>query len=318
MKLELNADKNIVRYLLGDLPEHEQMRLEDQYLADAEFFDRFLIIEDQLIDDYLRNQLTNRVREQFENHFLRSPRRRERVEFARALLKAVSKPSLSSSALASSSTGLNSSLLTFFRNLSATTRFPLATFALVILLGGTWLMVENVRLRNQVELLRAGQATLLEREKDLQQELASARNDQTAQQPQPEPKDRDLQVQQANQPPSRPSLLSFVLTPGLQRSGGGMNRLVIPQSMRSLQIKLNFETSDEYTTYAVMIKTAEANEVWRQNNLQAISTKSGRVVVLTLPARILPKGEYVVSLSGITASGDAESIEDYTFSVVRE
>jgi hypothetical protein len=315
-----NEDK-IIRYLLGELPEQEQLRLEERYFGDAEFFDQFLVMEDQLIDDYLRGQLSRRDKERFEKHFLSSPRGRERVKLARVLIRAVSEPMVvATPARPAPDTGTAPSrahLLPFWRVLSLPTKLMAATAALLILIVGAWVAVENVRLRNQLRQLQAKQTAQQEREQELRQQLADALRDQPPQQIPPEQSGPDLQAQVPGQP-SAPSVLSFALTPGLQRDGGGMNRLVIPRGTRSLQIKLNFETDGQYRIYNVVLKMADGAELRRLSNLRAASTRSGKLIVLNLSPAMLAKGEYVISLSGVTASGDDESIEDYSFSVARK
>lgn len=76
----------ITRYLLGSLEEEEQDRLEQQYFADPEMLALVEATEDDLIDAYIRGELSLEDRARFESHFLRSRRRRERVSTAEALL----------------------------------------------------------------------------------------------------------------------------------------------------------------------------------------------------------------------------------------
>src|SRR5258708_24741749 len=73
------------RYFLGDLPQEERVRLEDRYLADVEVFEELLAAENDLIDAYVRGELTEAERQQFEMEYLKSPERRERLDFARTL-----------------------------------------------------------------------------------------------------------------------------------------------------------------------------------------------------------------------------------------
>lgn len=74
-----------IRYLLGELPAAEQRRYEARYVADDWVFAELLAAETELIDRYVRNELSPHEHEQFETHFLNSAARRQRVEFARAL-----------------------------------------------------------------------------------------------------------------------------------------------------------------------------------------------------------------------------------------
>src|SRR5215216_252661 len=80
-------DKKLARYLLGELSEIERIDIEDRYSSDVDFFDELLVAEDELIDDYVRRKLTPKDGELFEQNFLCSAARRERVKSARALAK---------------------------------------------------------------------------------------------------------------------------------------------------------------------------------------------------------------------------------------
>lgn len=81
------APQLLRRYLLGSLTEPEQVQVEEEIFTD----DANLILvddmEDELIIDYLSQQLSGEERRQFEEHFLDSPRRRERLEVTRLLLQ---------------------------------------------------------------------------------------------------------------------------------------------------------------------------------------------------------------------------------------
>jgi anti-sigma factor RsiW len=77
-------DEVIVRYLLGELPAEEETGLERRYLADPALLDRIDAVEDDLIDDYVRDALPPEQREHFESRFL-TAERLERVRLAEAL-----------------------------------------------------------------------------------------------------------------------------------------------------------------------------------------------------------------------------------------
>src|SRR6516164_9195159 len=75
----------LVRYLLGNLTEEEQVRLEGQAFDDREYLNALEAAEADLIDAYVRGELPQEQRSAFEVRFLVAPQRRRKVEFARAL-----------------------------------------------------------------------------------------------------------------------------------------------------------------------------------------------------------------------------------------
>ena len=85
-------DENLIRrYLLGELTEDERSRLESRVFDDEEFAARFpeylSLLEDELIEDYVKGALTPREKKHFEEHFLRAPQRREKLSFVESLSK---------------------------------------------------------------------------------------------------------------------------------------------------------------------------------------------------------------------------------------
>jgi hypothetical protein len=87
MEQNVEDERLIIKYLLGELPDEEQEQVEDRYASDDDFFEELLIIESELIDKYLQGELSDRERERFETVFLRPLSRRERVKNARVMMK---------------------------------------------------------------------------------------------------------------------------------------------------------------------------------------------------------------------------------------
>src|SRR5262245_43982739 len=84
-------EKLIRRYLLEELTEDERRRLETRIFDDEELAARFpehlSLLEDELIEDYVKGALTPREKKHFEDHFLRSRQRREKLSFVESLSK---------------------------------------------------------------------------------------------------------------------------------------------------------------------------------------------------------------------------------------
>lgn len=81
-----NEDKRLTDYLLGYLPEPEEIRLEEEYLANPDTQSRLLIVEDELVDAYVQGELSAQERKQLEDRFLASPRGRRKLELAKSLM----------------------------------------------------------------------------------------------------------------------------------------------------------------------------------------------------------------------------------------
>src|SRR5262245_29837634 len=81
------GDKNhFYRFLLGDLSPNEQEEVEIRLLEDAEFQEVIQAAEFDLIDDYIRGDLTAKDVRRFERIFMNSPVRRRKLAMARVFL----------------------------------------------------------------------------------------------------------------------------------------------------------------------------------------------------------------------------------------
>ena len=87
------SDRQLAEYLLGMLQPGESERLDELSITDDAIAARLQAVENDLIDDYIRGNLSGVVRDRFESFYLASPKRRERVRFAEALL-GIAAPSL--------------------------------------------------------------------------------------------------------------------------------------------------------------------------------------------------------------------------------
>jgi hypothetical protein len=79
-------DPRFIKYLLGELPEPERTKLEDEYLGDDETFKRLVAAEEELIYTYVRGGLSPTQRCSVDRLFLQTPERRSRVVFATAFI----------------------------------------------------------------------------------------------------------------------------------------------------------------------------------------------------------------------------------------
>ena len=79
--------QDIREYLLGRLPSEQQLLLEERLLTQDEVYEELVIVEDELVDEYLRNELSQSDREHFESHFIAAPEHQEKLRFAQTFRK---------------------------------------------------------------------------------------------------------------------------------------------------------------------------------------------------------------------------------------
>ncbi|HKP86507.1 MAG TPA: CHAT domain-containing protein [Blastocatellia bacterium] len=83
---------NIRKFLLGELAEKDQERVEERLMTEAEYFDLLQVVEDELIDDRVNGELPREEQERFDAYFLSTPERHEKVKFAEAFKECVASP----------------------------------------------------------------------------------------------------------------------------------------------------------------------------------------------------------------------------------
>jgi methionine-rich copper-binding protein CopC len=81
------TDERIVAYLLKELPDEELERFEDECFEQESWPAQLDAVEEDLIEDYLREGLAPERRTRFEQNYLATAARRERVRMAAALLR---------------------------------------------------------------------------------------------------------------------------------------------------------------------------------------------------------------------------------------
>src|SRR4029078_3725447 len=140
MAADLNNEKLIARYLLGELSEEQQVEIEDRAFADKDYVASITAVENDLIDEYVRHELSDADRRKFESRFLASAERRKRVEFAKALSQVPQVAKKTQPA----SWSWRESLYAFISGLNPAARFAFAAAMLVLLVGGAWLLTTTL------------------------------------------------------------------------------------------------------------------------------------------------------------------------------
>ena len=72
-------------YLLGLISAEERQSIEERIITNQSDHDEVLIVEEELIDDYLAGKLNETERQAFDTHFMNPPDRQEDLRFAQAL-----------------------------------------------------------------------------------------------------------------------------------------------------------------------------------------------------------------------------------------
>src|ERR1044071_1921635 len=77
--------EEIKKYLLGGADDAGRERFEKRVIADLDYKDVVLMVEDELMEDFLADRLSQGERRDFVKHLLATPQQRQRLEELRAL-----------------------------------------------------------------------------------------------------------------------------------------------------------------------------------------------------------------------------------------
>ena len=347
MNKDLN-NQTIKQYLLGVLPSAETESFDELVFTGSKFEDALKSTENDLVDAYVSGKLSGADLENFNSYYLASPLRRQKVEFAGAFQDFAAK-NLKETTLGEEiktrqkSAGLLS-IFSFYRNLW---QFGFAAALVLLIFGIGWLWLENNRLRENTNEMQAKCDELLKRESELEQrenqlqnelsnrnstdaetekEFARVREEREslqqklkAEQMRKEPmaaaqKKLPEPLHDPKQPPtaiSKLSIASFVLLAPL-RGNNQLATVSIPPKTEYLAMQLQIE-SDEYPFYRVaLVDQSSGQTVWQSGKLKAAK----KSLTVRLPAKLVKSQIHSLEVSGIKATGEAESFSSYLFEAV--
>lgn len=325
----MTRDKNSLRqYLLGTLDEKEQLALEQRLLLDDEEFEQLLIAEDELTDAYARAALSPPDQERFEQHFLATPERQQKLRFAQAWRRYLDH---TAEQAAQSKSGWLTQLGDFLRASHPVRGYALTAACALLALGGAGLAFQVIRLQNEVTQRRAPASAPQLTEQELGQRLAELRANSA--QLERALKDSQAQVVQLEkslaqaQPtaprpaaPATSAVAAFVLTPGaLTRDTGAaaINQVAIPARARAAQFRLELE-QDQYPSYRAVLYTQGGDVLKRWDQAPPQQTQDGKSLLLQVPTTSLPAGSYYFRLEGVTAAGRTDKADQFHFRVTRK
>jgi hypothetical protein len=327
-------EETITAYLLGELSEAETERLDEMSVTDDAFAERLLGVENDLVDSYIRGELSGDTLARLKSHYLTSPRRRAKVRFAETLVAFADRPvavqvGKTGATDSASSTGPRSALREpsgwhLFALRGRGLEWGLAAAALVILLAAGYSILENARLRAQMTHTKAEREALEQREQELQQQLAQQRSsDAETKKELSRVRDRLAQLEQqlaAGQTGRKGvtgqrdlNIIAFNLAPQ-SRGVGQIATIAVPADTDYVALTLALEADDFPAYQAALRDPATGQIIWRSGRLK--TSGQSKTVRVSLRASLLKPQNYILEVTGITRSGAAEFIGGYPVRVV--
>jgi hypothetical protein len=289
MTKDLMTDAVLREFLLDRLNDAEREEIEDLFLTDPQAKDRVLIAEQDLIEDYLEDNLTEADKERFLALHAQTGEQTEKL----LNTKSIKDWALSGQRLSQTATAGRGATLSIWHRFSKRLGVkpiylvPIAvTIVIAIVLAIVW---GNSRIEQRKHLA-------------VEQELA-----------------------QLNSPTSLretpPAMISLELEPGTVRGVEPQPEFQLRAGTQTVELRLRWTPRERYSTYQAEVRNVGDDKSFTLRNLQPDNNNILRnndiahAIRLRLPTHILRRGHYTIRLTGITPDGNPALTQEYNFAV---
>lgn len=280
--------EEIKKYLLGGMDDAGRERFEKRVIADLDYKDAVLMVEDELMEDFIADGLSEGERRDFVKHLLATPQQRQRLRGLRALHDYFRHPT----ALKAKAAAGGSARSRLWQRVAAwlwqggwlspraaTAVLTVALAAGVFLGARYWL---NSPQANWSVAFRAEWVRLNDPQSPERQSSSAA---------------------------------PVTLTPTLIRSGREMTRVVAPAGTETVQVQLRLPP-EQHSSYRVTLRPVDEKEAFPLPPLPPQTVGGNRVLLLNVPVKLLPRGDYELQLSGVGANDTSINLDSYNFRLV--
>jgi anti-sigma factor RsiW len=302
-----SQDDTLRKYFLGRLPENEIARFEEEIAQDAALFDAAVDVENELIDDYARGSLSASDVEAFGSSYLLTDLRREKVELAKAFLRAADER------FSARVVKVTASPLSFWGLFENWGKAFAGAVAVIAVVAGLIYLVTRPAAEVDVAANRDSQNQAV-----TFSPIASPPNDSIVPVNNTDHSSNSgnniirIPKNSGQKPPSSAaipasSVATFTLVAGALRDEGDQS-VNIPLNAREISLRLDPPKDlPKYASYSASVKTADGESVLNISNLRSFRFR--------VPASKLESRTYIIFLEGKNAAGTAEPIAEYTFRV---
>jgi hypothetical protein len=291
-------DRLLVRYLLGHLSDAQAERFDRSSIEDDDFADRLRLIEQELVDGYVRRTLPAELMASVERHYAASPRRLHRIKNAEAFLDAIDRvagPAEASEADAvEPGTPGSDRRRTFTRLLVLAAAIVVAVSAAVIVSRGAFGGRQNE------PAMRAANGT-------------AAPNPMSSQKASP------LPATTAPRDPGRSRIRNIaaavaLVLPPQTRGFQSIPTMAAPAADRAVVIVVQLDADDG--PYQATLKHPSSNRaLWRDDWRWPSNYKDVLSLTVEIPQGLLKAQRYWLEVAGRRSTGQPEVVATYVFEV---
>ena len=319
------SENSLINYLLGLLPDKEGEKFDEWSFTNENFSTALKSVENDLIDAYLHDQLSDVNLKRFDSYYLFSVLRQEKVNFAKSLQIYIEKNIApveleTKNSVEKLSTGKTSvfSSWRFFAN----TIFGWSAVILVLLICGLSVFWINQRLNQpEIEIVSTREKSS---SSNIKSSVRNENNDAAIQKilnsesSLPESKkekgNKTPVAEDSRAPKPEKTMISpeiavasFILKPPLR---GGNQLPKISFSKETILILLTLKTEiNDYKLYKVTLIDESNKKLWQSGNVRI----RNETINISFPANLLKTRIYSMIVSGIRDDGETEIISNYPF-----
>lgn len=309
MKIESDNEQIMSRYLLGLMDEDEELSFEERCFSDDASTEYLDAARDELIDRYVKGELSDSERESFNNYFLSSPYHRQKLAFAQSMMKAMTSPPKSAQKVyLPKESGWWKTQVEWIKA-DRRTVIGVSAAALLIIIGSIlyWQSLNGSTPPKKIIAENNNTEVPLSNRNAVSPTPPVQANSHQQIEPPPSPSPDSTQKPQS-------AVVAFSLSPGL-KSVEENRPLVIPGRAELIRFRVP-RLAGNYSDYRATIRTVGGNEIWSGSLSTEVVKRN--TVVIEVPAQIFSNDDYTLTISGRSNQDRYEDISGYYFRVRRE
>jgi hypothetical protein len=287
MKEESVTDTSLRQYLLGTVADDEQELIENLFLTDSQTKERILTVEQDLIEDYLEDNLTSTDEKRFVSRYAQTAEQRRQLRITRSIKSWATKSAeikLAALANNTSDSGLSRTgprRVPFPTWLRPVVVIPVVVSAIIVIVVAAFL------LNNRRESEKRAAIEL-----ELAQLNSAASISQTPEQ-----------------------VISVELRPVSIRSEDQQSEVKLRAGINLVELQLPWLQKERYQTYEAEVHRLRDGSSFHIHPVQGNGGEPLHIIRVRLPTSILSAGQYQLELRGISADGTKGPAEEYAFVV---
>ena len=277
MNEESMTDALLREFLLGMLDDNTQERIETLFLTDPHTKEKLLVVEQDLMDDYLEDNLSPEDKDRFVSRYAQTDEQRRQIRITRTIKDWALREAMSPQPAPTASSVWSR----FWSRLRAKPLIVVPIAVMIVI--ATVLAVVWINSQRKQRKHRA-----------IQQELT-----------------------QLNSPTNLrevpPQMTSLDLRPVTLRSDAPQTELKTRANIHIVELRLPWIKPERYRIYQAELRAVGGDDSYTIPGIQA--ENDGTFIRIRVPARILNRGHYRIILRGISSDGSPGLAEEYSFAV---